>query len=172
MTEEDTQAHLTPEIREELDDLLPQLYQELRKIAGAALRGERVGHTLQPTALLNEAYLRLSSQKQVHWKNRTHILAAAARIMRRILVDHARGKTAAKRGGGVEKLPLEDDLVGEIVVDTDLLALDQAMNRLGEIDPQMVRVVELRHFGGLTIEESAEALGISPCHCETGMGRR
>ena len=153
------------DVRAQLDDLLPVLYTELRRLAARSLRAERAEHTLEPTALVNEAYLRLSTQSRVHWRDRAHILGAAATAMRRILVDHARARDAEKRGSGAEKVELEEGLIGASL-DTsnaaELLALDTALEGLQAIDPRMVQVVELRHFAGLPIEETAEALGISP----------
>jgi RNA polymerase sigma factor (TIGR02999 family) len=125
------------------------------------LRRERPGHTLQPTALVHEAYLRMVDQSQVRWQNRAHFLGVAAQMMRRILVDHARGQRAEKRGGEVQKLSLDEniDVSGERAA--DLVALDEALQRLAEFDPQKARVVELRFFGGLSVEETAEVLGVS-----------
>lgn len=144
------------------DKLLPLVYEELRRLAARYMRAESEGHTLQPTALVHEAYLRLVNQADASWQNRAHFFAVAAQAMRNILVDHARGLRAAKRGGGGHKLPLNEaaDVAferGEYVV-----ALDEALSRLAAFDPQQGRVVELRFFGGLTIEETAEVLGISP----------
>lgn len=152
-------------VRAGLDELLPVLYTELRRLAARSLRAERSSHTLEPTALVNEAYLRLSTQSRVHWRDRAHILGAAATAMRRILVDHARARDAEKRGSGAEKVELEEGMVGASLASAhsaDLLALDSALERLESFDPRMVQVVELRHFAGLSIEETAEALGISP----------
>jgi RNA polymerase sigma factor (TIGR02999 family) len=151
-------------VREGLDELLPALYAELRRLAARSLRSERAAHTLEPTALVNEAYLRLSTQSRVHWRDRAHILGAAATAMRRILVDHARARDAEKRGSGAEQVELDEGLIGGSLADTpsaDLVALDAALEQLEAIDPRMVRVVELRFFAGLANEETAEALGIS-----------
>ena len=144
-----------------LGDLLPLVYGELRRLAAGYLRHERAGHTLQPTALVHEAYLRLVDQSQVRWQNRAHFLGVAAQMMRRILVDHARGQQAEKRGGDFQKLSLDEniDVSGERA--SDLVALDEALERLAELDPQKSRVVELRFFGGLSVEETAEVLGVS-----------
>ena len=144
-----------------LDDLLPHVYAELRRLAGSYLRRERPGHTLQPTALVHEAYLRLIDQTQVRWQNRAHFFGVAAQMMRRILVDHARSQQAEKRGGDVQKLSLDDniDVSGERA--SDLVALDEALDRLAEFDPQKSRIVELRFFSGLSVEETAEVLGVS-----------
>jgi len=142
-----------------LGELLPLVYAELRRLAAGYLRRERPGHTLQPTALVNEAYLRLVDQMQVRWQNRAHFLGVAAQMMRRILVDHARGQRAEKRGGDMQILSLDEniDVSGERAA--DLVALDEALKRLAELDPQKSRIVELRFFGGLSVEETAEVLG-------------
>ena len=145
-----------------LDRLVPQIHQELRKLAASYLRKERPDHTLQPTALVNEAFLKLIDQRAVRWQNRAHFFGIAAQAMRRILVDHARAHAAGKRGDGVRKIPLDDAATIGTTVDVDLLALDEALTRLAAIDPQQSRVVELRFFGGLTMEETAEVMRISP----------
>jgi len=145
-----------------LDSLTPLVYRDLRRLAARLLRDERSGHTLQPTALVNEAYLKLAGQAKVQWQNRTHFFAVAARAMRQILVDHARGHLRLKRGAGVTVLPLEEGLLFEPERSADLLALDEALNRLAAIDPRKTRVVELRFFGGLDNEEIAKVLEISP----------
>jgi RNA polymerase sigma factor (TIGR02999 family) len=153
---------LTDGDRGVLDELLPLIYNELRRLASSYLRRERDGHTLQPTALVHEAYLRLVDQTSVNWKDRAHFLGVAAQMMRRILVDHARAREAEKRGGEFQKLSLDENLdvpVGER--DINLVALDDALSRLAEIDPQKSKVVELRFFGGLSVEETAEVLGVS-----------
>lgn len=140
-----------------LDQLVPLIYAELRRIAGGCLRKERSGHTLQPTALVHEAYIRLIDQTQPDYQSRAHFFGIAAQVMRQILVDHARSRNAAKRGGGVEKLPLDLD---NLSICTDrpeqLLALEDSMQALAKFDPQKARLVEMRFFGGLTAEESAE----------------
>jgi RNA polymerase sigma factor (TIGR02999 family) len=148
--------------REALDRLLPEVYAELQKLASSYLRRERSGHTLQTTALVHEAFLRLIDQRSVHWQNRAHFFGIAAQMMRRILVDHARAHHAAKRGSGEARLSLDEALVIAPAPDVDLVALDQALKRLASIDAQQSRVVELRFFGGLTIDETAEVLRISP----------
>ena len=145
-----------------LDRLVPRIDRELRKLAASYLRRERPDHTLQPTALVNEAFLKLIDQRAVKWQNRAHFFGIAAQAMRRILVDHARAHTAGKRGDGVRKVPLDDAIMIGGTVDIDLLALDEALTRLAAIDPQQSRVVELRFFGGLTMEETAEVMHISP----------
>lgn len=149
-----------------LNELLPVIYDELRQQADRYLRRESPGHTLQATALVNEAYLRLVDQPHVNWQNRAHFFGAAANLMRQILIQHARAKHAEKRGGDAQKLYLDevsglaDNLIKE--QNLDLLALDDALNQLAAIAPQQCRVVELRFFAGLSIEETAEAIGISP----------
>jgi RNA polymerase sigma factor (TIGR02999 family) len=148
--------------REALDELLPLVYDELHKQARRYLRKERQDHTLQTTALIHEAYLKLIDQRNVEWQNRTHFFAIAAQMMRRILVDHARTRHRDKRGGKDVKISLEE--IGFVVskeMNVDLIALDDALNRLGAIDKQQVQVVELRYFSGLSLEETAEALSIS-----------
>jgi len=145
-----------------LEQLLPAIYGELKRLAGSYLRRERPDHTLQATALVHEAFLKLVDQRDVRWQNRAHFFGIAAQIMRRILVDHARAHTASKRGSGERPLSLDDALVIAPAPDVDVLALDDALTRLAVVDPQQSRVVELRFFGGLTIDETAEVLGISP----------
>jgi RNA polymerase sigma-70 factor (ECF subfamily) len=145
-----------------LELLLPVVYKELRNLANNYLRRERADHTLQPTALVHEAYLKLVDQKNVQWQNRAHFFGVAANIMRRILVDHARKHKADKRGGEFSKEQLEEALV--VVSDeksVELLALDDALETLAKVDPQKSRIVELRYFGGLSVEETAEVMGIS-----------
>jgi RNA polymerase sigma factor (TIGR02999 family) len=144
-----------------LEELMPLVYQELRRLAGNYLRREKAGHTLQPTALVNEAYLRLVDQKSARWQNRAQFYGIAAQLMRRILVDHARVKHANKRGGS-DQQRLSITSAGELAVkpDLDLLALHEAMEELAQLDPQQSRIVELKFFGGLSIEEIAEVLGV------------
>lgn len=141
--------------------LIPLVYADLRRIAQRHLRQERPDHTLQSAALVNEAYLRLLKQGPADVKNRPHFLAIASRLMRQILVDYARSHQAAKRGGGL-KVDLSDCMGSEDARDLDLIALDRALDALALLDPQQGRVVEMRFFGGLTIEDTAEALGVSP----------
>ncbi len=148
--------------KEALDRLVPIVYDELRRQAARYLRHERAGHTLQTTALIHEAYLRLIDQKNVHWQNRAHFFGIAAQLMRRILVDHARTRKRAKRGGSDIRVPLEDAVAIARAPQLDVVALDEALNRLAEIDEQQGKIVELRFFSGLTVEETAEVLGISP----------
>ncbi|HEU4477221.1 MAG TPA: sigma-70 family RNA polymerase sigma factor [Pyrinomonadaceae bacterium] len=148
--------------REALDALLPVVYEELRKQAANYLRRERVGHTLQTTALIHEAYLKLVDQKNVHWQNRAHFFGIAAQLMRRILVDHARTKKRAKRGGSNIRVSFNEANVLTPSQNLDIVALDEALERLSEIDEQQSRIVELRFFSGLTVEETAAVLAISP----------
>ena len=148
--------------REALDKLIPIVYSELRLRAARYLRRERPGHTLQTTALIHETYLRLVDQKDVRWQNRAHFFAIAAQLMRRILVDHARQRDAAKRGGADVTLTLDEAMAVFPGRDVNLMALDETLTRLAEIDPRQSRVVELRYFSGLSIEETAEVLGVSP----------
>jgi RNA polymerase sigma factor (TIGR02999 family) len=149
---------------EAMSALLPLVYQELRRVAAGYLRRERPGQTLQATALVHEAYLRLLREQQVSWQNRAHFCAIAANSMRQILVERARARNAAKRGGGLHRITLDDALAPAKMDETgvDIDALDQALTRLAALDPQQARLVELRYFGGLTIEETAEVLGVSP----------
>lgn len=144
------------------DQLLRVVYDELRRIASGQLVGEKPGHTLQATALVNEAYLRLVDQTRVHWRNRAHFFGIAAQLMRRILVDYARRRKAAKRGGGATVVEFQDSLTPRAERSVDLVVLDDILTRLEEFDARAVRLVELRYFGGLTIEETAEVLEVSP----------
>jgi RNA polymerase sigma factor (TIGR02999 family) len=148
--------------KEELDKMMPAIYDELRRQAARYLRQERPGHTLQTTALIHEAYVRLVDQRNVQWQNRAHFFGIAAQMMRRILVDHARTKKRAKRGGSDIKVSLDDNAVAVKGQDLDVVAVDEALSRLAKIDEQQSRVVELRFFSGLTVEETAEVMGISP----------
>lgn len=159
--------------KDALNELTPLIYNELRKLARSYLRRERLDHTLEGTALVHEAYMRLVDQRGVEWRNRSHFFAIAAELIRRILVDHARARMAAKRGGNEVKLSLDEGLVaserpdGGIGLggggnDVDLIGLDDALNALSQADEQQSRIVELRFFGGLTIEETADVLKISP----------
>jgi RNA polymerase sigma factor (TIGR02999 family) len=145
-----------------LEELMPVVYSELHRLARAHLRGERVDHTLQATALVNEAYVRLVGQTRVRWQNRAHFFGTAAQLMRRILVDHAREHRSAKRGGGATRVELDEALGAAEERDIDLLALDAALERLELLDARQSRLVVLRFFGGLTIDEAAEVLGVSP----------
>lgn len=148
--------------KEALDQLVPLVYDELRRQAGRYLRHERAGHTLQTTALIHEAYMRLVDQRNVHWQNRAHFFGIAAQLMRRILVDHARHKKRAKRGGSDVRVSLAEATVTTTGQDLDVIALDAALDQLANIDEQQSKVVELRFFSGLTVDETAEVLGISP----------
>ena len=145
-----------------LDQLVPLVYDELRRLARRYLRRERPDHTLQTTALVHEAYLRLVGSKPSDWENRVHFFAAAAQVMRHILVDHARSRQAAKRAGGYARVTLDEGAVAGGDQGVDLLAVDEALTALAALDPQQARVVELRVFGGLSVEEAAEAMGVSP----------
>lgn len=148
--------------REAVDLLLPVIYDELRKLAANYLRRERPDHTLQPTALVHEAYLRLVDQTRANWQNRAHFFGVAAQIMRRLLVDHARKHNAEKRGQEFQKLSLDENVDRAVERGAELIALDDALNALAEFDEQKARVVELRYFGGLSIEETADVLGVAP----------
>lgn len=153
---------LTDGNTEVVNRILPHIYDELRRLASSYLRRERSDHTLQPTALVHEAYLKLIDQKRVQWQNRAHFFGIAAQVMRRILMDHARKHGAEKRGGDAEKLPIEEEIL--IVSNgrsAELLALDDALEELAKMDPQKAKIVELRYFGGLSIEETAEVMGVS-----------
>jgi RNA polymerase sigma-70 factor (ECF subfamily) len=148
--------------QEALAQLMPLVYDELHRLAASYLRRERPDHTLQTTALVHEAYIRLVDQKEAHWKGRGHFFAVAAQTMRRILVDYARRHKAAKRGGPLPKLSLEEAVAVSEVQSENLLLLDRLLARLANIDPQAVRMVELRFFAGLSVEETASAMEISP----------
>ena len=145
-----------------LEALVPLIYKELRNLAHNFLYRERPGHTLQTTALVHEAYLKLIDQNDARWQNRAHFFAIAAQAMRRILIDSARKHAAAKRGGPQEELSLDEAPDIALEPDIDLLKLDEALNELAKIDPRQSRIVELRYFGGLTIEETAEVISVSP----------
>lgn len=144
-----------------LENLMPIVYGELRRLAGLYLNRERAGHTLQSTALVHEAFLRLINQRDVEWKNRAHFFGIAAQMIRRILVDHARAHQAGKRGAGAVKLSLDERIDVPERENLDLVALDDALEMLAAIDPTQSRIVELRFFAGLSIEETAEVLGVS-----------
>ncbi len=143
-------------------DLLPLVYEELRRLADAFMRQERRDHTLQPTALVHEAYLRLVDQTRVRWQDRTHFFAVAATCMRRILVNHARDRGRQKRGGGAQRVTLKDLADTGAIGDAELVDLDDALARLEQLDARKVRVVEFRFFAGLTVEQTAELLDLSP----------
>lgn len=144
-----------------LDQLIPIVYDELRAVAARYLRRERQDHTLQPTALVNEAYLRLIDQRQVQWQNRAHFVGVAAQMMRRILVDHARNHNRAKRGGGARKVSLDEAVALSEERADDLVELDEALTALAKFDERKSRVVEMRYFGGLSVDETAEVLKVS-----------
>jgi RNA polymerase sigma factor (TIGR02999 family) len=146
---------------EPVDNLSPVLYAELRRLAAGYLRRERVGHTLQPTALVHEAYLRLRDQRELHWENPAQVLGMGAQLMRRILVDHARRRSRLKREGMLKRVTFEG-IDPEDSRPLDLVALDDALRELEKVDEQLSRIVELRYFGGLTVEEVAEVLQTSP----------
>jgi len=144
------------------DELLPLVYDELRRRAAAYMRRERNNHTLQPTALVHEAYMKLAGQRNGNFNDREHFYAIASQVMRRILVDHAKSRHRQKRGGSNENLPLEEALLaGADATNVDLIALDEALSRLATMDPEQERLVELRYFGGLSLDDAAKALGIS-----------
>ena len=145
-----------------LEKLIPLVIDDLRRIAGRMFQRESDGHTLQPTALVNEVYFRLVDQKKVQWQNRDQFFSVAALMMRRVLADYAKGRKAAKRGSNVPKVPLDEALQIPDIKDVDMEDLDEALSRLAEIDPRQSRIVELRFFMGLGNEEVAEVLGISP----------
>jgi RNA polymerase sigma-70 factor (ECF subfamily) len=142
--------------------LIPVVYDELRRLAGSYMRRERVDHTLQATALVNEAYLKLIEQRAVNWQSRAHFFGVAAQLMRRILIDYARGHTREKRGGEQKKVSLDEVFLFSEQQADELLAVDDSLNLLAKMDPRQARVVELRFFAGLSVEEAAEALGVSP----------
>ena len=148
--------------REALDRVLPLVYEDLHRQATRFMKREQPNHSLQPTALVHEAYLRLIDQRKVKWRNRAHFFGVAAGMMRRILVDHARVRRAEKRGGGWERVTLVgDEVAADAPNEVDILALHQSLERLAAFDPRQERIVELRYFGGLTIEEAAEVVGLS-----------
>src|SRR6266567_1804562 len=146
--------------RDALNQLLPLVYAELRRVAARQLRSERVEHTLQPTALVHEVYLRLVDQRHVDWQNRAHFFGVAAQVMRRILVDHARRHRASKRGEGVQFVSIDAAKESAAPNEIPILALDHALDRLAEIDGELAKIVELRAFGGLTIDEAAHLLKV------------
>jgi RNA polymerase sigma-70 factor (ECF subfamily) len=143
------------------EDLIALVYDELRRIADIHMRREPAGHTLQPTALVNEAYLKLVDQTRVDWQGRTHFLAVASGAMRRVLIDHARGRLRHKRGGGLRRVDLDEALERAAFSDADVLDLHEALERLAALDERQARIVEMRFFGGLSVEEVADSLGLS-----------
>ena len=145
-----------------LEELMPLVYGELRRLAASHLRRERSDHTLQSTALVNEAFLRLVNQREVHWRSRAHFYGIAAQMIRRILVDHARSQQAGKRGAGAIKLELDEAMAVSPAKELDLVSLDDALERLAALDERQGRIVELRFFAGLSVEETAEVMHISP----------
>jgi RNA polymerase sigma-70 factor, ECF subfamily len=146
-----------------MEDMFPLVYDELHRIAARAMRGERSDHTLCATALVNEAWLELSKLTRIKWQNRSHFLAVAAQAMRRVLIDHAVARRRQKRGGGQQIQPLDDDAVAAVVEHADdVLALDEALQRLTALNERHARIVECRFYGGMSVEETAEALDISP----------
>ncbi len=144
-----------------LEELLPLVYDELHRLAEHYMSRERSDHTLQPTALVNEVYLRLVDQTRVEWRNRAHFIGVAAQLMRRVTVKHAQRHRAAKRGGGSPVVPFDEAVVPAAASEEDVIALDEALERLQELDPRQSRIVEMRFFGGLTGKEMAEVLGVS-----------
>jgi RNA polymerase sigma-70 factor (ECF subfamily) len=155
-------AQLTKGDQEAASKLVPLVYREMRRLASRHMRRERTDHTLQTTALVHEAYLKLVQQRSVDWRSRAHFLGIAAQVMRRILIDHARGHLREKRGGRQQVLPLDEALVFSPPQSKELVKVDAALLELARQDPRQAKIVELRFFGGLTVEETAEILGISP----------
>jgi RNA polymerase sigma-70 factor, ECF subfamily len=154
-------ARVTKGDQEAVSKLIPLVYDEMRRLAGHYMRRERPDHTLQATALVHEAYMKMVEQRPADLQNRAHFFGVAAQVMRHILIDHARGHRREKRGGAKELVPLDDALVFSEGKSEELLALDEALQRLAKLDPRQAKVIEMRFFGGLTVEETAEALGIS-----------
>ncbi|HEV8486687.1 MAG TPA: sigma-70 family RNA polymerase sigma factor [Blastocatellia bacterium] len=148
--------------QEALNRLIPLVHQELKRLARHYMRRERAGHTLQTSALVNEAYIQLIDYKRVQWKDRSHFLAVAAQVMRRILIDYARNRQSLKRGAGARKVSLDEAATLADERAAEMIALDEALTSLAELDPRKSRIVELRYFGGLEIEETAQVIGISP----------
>lgn len=144
-----------------VDELLPMVYDQLRLLAHQYFKQQPSVHTLQPTAVVHEAYLKLCKQQDVDWRNRSHFFAVSANAMRNILVDHARGKAAEKRGGGLQRIEFDEGLLDGIQSDENVLALDEALTKLEKLDQRQAKIVELRFFGGLIVKEIAEAMGIS-----------
>lgn len=143
------------------DQLVPLVYEELRRAAARRLRHERPDHTLQATALVHEAYIKLTAQRSARWQNRAQFFAVASQLMRRILVDYARSKGRSRRGGGRQKVPLDEGLLVSPERTEEMLAVEESLSRLEKLDPRQGRVVELRYFGGLTVDEVAEVLGVT-----------
>jgi RNA polymerase sigma factor (TIGR02999 family) len=157
----ETLARVASGEREAADRLLPLVYDQLHRLAGSMLNREAPGNTLQPTALVHEAYLRMANQTRVDWQGKTHFFAIGAKMMRRILVDHARGKGRQKRGGEMPRIPLADDLCVTNRNQEDVLAVEDALIKLAKLDPRQAQIVELRFFGGMTVEQVAEVLQLS-----------
>jgi RNA polymerase sigma-70 factor (ECF subfamily) len=155
-------AQLKKGNQEAASKLIPLVYKELHRLARAYMRRERFDHTLQPTALVHEAYIKLVQQPSIDWQSRAHFFGIAAQVMRRILVDHARGHLREKRGGGQRAVPIDEALAFAPEQSGELLKLDEALERLTKLDPRQGKIVELRFFGGLTVEQTADLLGISP----------
>jgi RNA polymerase sigma factor (TIGR02999 family) len=147
--------------RKALDEMIPLVYKELRRLAHHYMRRQRQDHTLQTSALINEAYLRLVDHKNMRWQNRAHFIAVSAQAMRRILVDYARARGYDKRGGGAQKVALDEAMVVAQAKSAEIIALDEALSDLASVDERKGRIVELRYFGGLSVEETAEVLGVS-----------
>jgi RNA polymerase sigma factor (TIGR02999 family) len=154
-------ARLSQGDRNPVDELMPHVYDEMRAIASRHLASERAGHTLQPTALVHEAFLKMVNQDAVDWKGKAHFLAVAAKQMRRILVDHAKTKGRQKRGGGRQRISLQEELTISPRDDADVLAVEEALHKLAELNPLQANIVEKRFYGGMTVEEVAEVLGVS-----------
>ncbi|MCA9234797.1 MAG: sigma-70 family RNA polymerase sigma factor [Planctomycetales bacterium] len=146
---------------EAADRLMPVIYDQLRALAATYMQQQPAGHTLRSTALVNEAYVKLCGRQNADWRSRSHFFAAGAQAMRQILVDHARGKNREKRGGGLQRVEFDEGLLGDQQSNEDILALDEALNKLQQLDPRQAKIVELRFFGGLSTGEVAEALGVS-----------
>lgn len=157
----DTLNNIAEGRESDAEQLMPLVYDEMRALARSMLNQEIPGHTLQPTALVNEAYLKLADQNRVNWKGKTHFFAIGAKVMRRILVDHARGRKRQKRGGGMRRITLADDLRVSSRNDEDVLAIEEALEKLATLDPRQAEIIELRFFGGLTVEEVAQVLQVS-----------
>jgi RNA polymerase sigma-70 factor (ECF subfamily) len=155
-------AELTKGNEEAGGKLIPVVYAELRRLAASYMRGERSDHTLQPTALVHEAYLKLVEQHSTDWQSRAHFFGVAAQVMRRILVDHARAHLREKRGGGQLEVPIEEASIFAPEHSAEMIKLDQALEQLAKLDPRQAKIVEVRFFGGLTVEQTADLLNISP----------
>ncbi|MEM7754104.1 MAG: sigma-70 family RNA polymerase sigma factor [Planctomycetota bacterium] len=146
--------------RAELDELMSAIYDDMRRLAAVHLRHENANHTIQPTALVNEVYLKLIDQRSADWNDRLHFFAFASQVIRRVLIDHARAKNAQKRGGGMLRVPMDPNIAHAETPDADLIALDEALQELAELNERQSRIVELRFFGGCTVDEIATLLGV------------